>query len=1057
MNDFFVLRTPLLPVQTLLSLGCAIECNDDHIDEHAVERDRARTRQFLAALFRRSDVAEALHLASPSLSRAFDRWLSAPTERVDVSLLSYASRMTTRATPFGLFAGWSLGSIMTDNDLQLSPAESYRRRSSLDCGYLGELGAALASDPSSAPKLTVAPNDSLYFARGRWRYLRTRRGAIDRVTLVPDVALSEVLTYSRGGVTLSDLASRLRELDNTYDDAEIQEYVTELIAEEVLVRSVAPSVTGPNPVDSLVDTLTDAGAPTEILSPLRSVQRHLLDLDHAPPGRCADHIRAITDELSSLPFTPTSDDPLIRCDLHKPANARLSGEVLAAIRRGVDVLERVGDAARYDPLAFFSAEFTRRYGDREVPLCDALDSDCGIGFPGSPLAREVAGVESIVNGLRFGSSGESANTGFGQRDRLLAGWILDAAREGRHTMVLGDAEIEALDRATPKSLAGPVSCAALITVLAADSAAMNRGDYQLCLFGAEGPSGANLLGRFCRDGDDLLEEVREHLRQEESARPDAIFAEIVHLPTPRTGNVLTRPVLRDYEIPILARSGAPPDRQIALSDLRVSVRSGEITLRSERLGREVIPRLSTAHNFNGPGNIAMYRFLCALQYRGVRPHLSFTLGALDDAPFVPRVIYERYILSRARWNLSAAELAAVHQTCGVKRISAMQTLRSTRCLPRWVAVGDGADRALTVDLANPVFIDVVAHLARKHGHLQFVETFLDSACTPVVGPEGRYLHEIVVPFHRTPVQAPVRATPRHREPDLPPEDRSFQRDMFPGSEWLYLKLYTGPAGADIVLREAIAPFVTDELRNGRVDEWFYVRYGDPDWHLRVRMHGEGARLLGEVLPALTTELGRYQQNQLIWRVQTDTYQRETERYRGAAGMRLAEAAFYADSDAVVDLISRERSHGMARWQLAIVGVDRLLADLGLATAHRYEIVAAAQTRMAALLGVDRALRRELGTRFRQQRKVIDGLLTDPDESVLAPLARRGEALTAVGEELAGTVGTHHVADWISSVMHMHINRVMQMPISRQEFVIYDFLARHYRSVLGRRGVADSGR
>jgi hypothetical protein len=59
---------------------------------------------------------------------------------------------------------------------------------------------------------------------------------------------------------------------------------------------------------------------------------------------------------------------------------------------------------------------------------------------------------------------------------------------------------------------------------------------------------------------------------------------------------------------------------------------------------------------------------------------------------------------------------------------------------------------------------------------------------------------------------------------------------WPGSEWLYIKLFTGPATADQVLRR-IASVLTWALTAGGDDQWFFLRYGDPDWHLRLRIHG----------------------------------------------------------------------------------------------------------------------------------------------------------------------------------------------------------------------------
>lgn len=132
-----------------------------------------------------------------------------------------------------------------------------------------------------------------------------------------------------------------------------------------------------------------------------------------------------------------------------------------------------------------------------------------------------------------------------------------------------------------------------------------------------GPSGANLLARFRHADQRLAECVQAHVQAEEALPSGgAVFAEIVHLPEGRVGNVLCRPVLRRYEIPLLATPGVPVDRQLALSDLTVSVRDGRIVLRSRRLGAEVLPRLTSAHNFANPRSLKLYKFLCLLQHQG---------------------------------------------------------------------------------------------------------------------------------------------------------------------------------------------------------------------------------------------------------------------------------------------------------------------------------------------------------------------------------------------------------------------------------------------------------
>ena len=140
------------------------------------------------------------------------------------------------------------------------------------------------------------------------------------------------------------------------------------------------------------------------------------------------------------------------------------------------------------------------------------------------------------------------------------------------------------------------------------------GDDALSFEYAMGPSGAKLLGRFACGDDALRERVTEHLKDEEALRPHAIFAEIVHLPQGRLGNIAARPRLRLWEIPYLCRAGVDEAHQLTLDDLRVRVEaSGRVVLRSARLDREVLPRMTNAHN-HAAAELPVYRFLCALAF-----------------------------------------------------------------------------------------------------------------------------------------------------------------------------------------------------------------------------------------------------------------------------------------------------------------------------------------------------------------------------------------------------------------------------------------------------------
>ena len=72
--------------------------------------------------------------------------------------------------------------------------------------------------------------------------------------------------------------------------------------------------------------------------------------------------------------------------------------------------------------------------------------------------------------------------------------------------------------------------------------------------------------------DEGFRHTLEITEKESQMNPDIIFAEIVHLPQYRIGNVSLRPILRPYEITYLTRPGVSEDFEITLSDLFISIK-----------------------------------------------------------------------------------------------------------------------------------------------------------------------------------------------------------------------------------------------------------------------------------------------------------------------------------------------------------------------------------------------------------------------------------------------------------------------------------------------------
>ncbi len=1032
-------RTPLLPLTTLLEWS----------------GDASAARAYLASVLALPEVDEALFVASPSLHGAIASWRdkpgSAAGQRLETSLVKYVARMAGRATPFGLFSGISTGTFGAKTSIELAPRGDYRRRTRLDNDYLFVLCDELLKDPSVRERVTLRPNTSIYRIAGRLRYAAARLDGKERnyhlVSVTPTPYLDATLDRARDGAKLAELATPL--VDEEISLAEARAYIGELIDAQLLVPDLGVHITGPEPIDGLIAQLAGAGL-DDVAAKLDGVRRAIAAID---AGGLRNSPAAYTAIAASLEGLPAKVDlsRLFQVDMLKPGAITLGNRIAADLAQTIAALSRCSKFSD-GPLAEFRSAFLDRWEDQEVPLAHVLDEESGIGFErargpgaeGSPLLAK----------LGFPSRKAENSVTLRPIDQLLLRKLGTALAAGATEIVLDPKELDALEpTAEPAKL--PDAFATMIRIAGSpeDEA---RGELAINFEGTGGPSGARILGRFCHLSPELDAMVRAHHAAEEALHPDAVFAEIVHLNEGRIGNILCRPVLRAHEIVFLGLSGAPREHQITLDDLLVSVRGGRIVLRSKRLDREVIPRLSTAHNFR-QRSLGVYRFLCALAGQGAE-HVGFSWGPLAGAPFLPRVRINRVTVHRAQWRLETADLAEL--TAAVKAAAkqpgegrapiaaAVAALRDRHRLPRFVMIAEG-DNELPIDLDNPLLVAAFADELAGSSRVTLTEIFPAPDQLVARGPEGRFANEIVVTFSRK--RPATKAVTRAPAP-------STRRVFAPGSEWLYAKLYCGESTTDHVLRE-LAPAIRGAIEAGHASHWFFLRYADPDPHLRLRFAGDPRQLAASVLPALERATAPLIADGAMRRLVLDTYHRELERYGGDRGIELVEKLFHLDSECVLSIVELldGDAGGDARWRLALRGIDSMLDALGLTPDERAACVTMGRDSIGREHDADAAFWGRIGDRFTQERASLDLLFArDPardKDHDLEPgfelLAARDAAIAELAVELrrrdaAGEL-TPTLRDFAWSLVHMHANRLLHASQRSQEMVLYDFLRRLHQS------------
>lgn len=1053
---FFGFRTPLLPLAEFRAwsedLQAASLSENPDAFRQAYERDRQILREPLRQLVTRPEILEALQVASPNLVDSLPRWMSDPDgekgQRTELALVRYFARMCHRPTPFGLFASHGMGRTGTASCLEVPPLDQCVRRSRLDMSYLHDLAAAAWKSRGLRRTLRFRLNTSLYRLGGRVRLAETihREGVRmhNLVSLEEDACLRAVLAAAEAGATLDQLAGALAESQGVEPEVALA-YVHDLIDNQALVPDLEPPLTGPDPAQELMAKLAGDAETLGWAEALGRAREILGGLDARGLGGPIEAYAELVGVLRDLP-AEVDRGRLVQVDLFRSSPALSLGPAAqAAIAAAVQVLGQVS-LPPADPLAAFREAFLKRYDQRWVPLAEALDPEGGVGFSGAQGSGVVA--SPLLNGIALTDPvlpRDRQETAFSARDAYLLRLLGDLKAAGRKVLELGSVDLEALAQPAPAPLPHSFQC---MVELAGDSPeALEQGVFQILLHEGGGPSAARLFGRFCDGDPSLRREVEAHLRAEEACRPHAVFAEIVHLPQARAGNVARRPVLRAYEMPFLARSGADPDRWLRLEDLFVGLEGDRVVLWSKRLDREVVPRLSSALNYS-TGVVDLYRFLGCLQDQGLQSSLGFSWGALAREPWLPRVVHGRVILARAQWRLAKSQLRSVAQADGpAGRFHALKHLQSQLALPRWLLLADG-DNELPLDLDNPLMLEAFWGIVRTREEATLVEDFPGSQGLLATGPEGAYAQELILPFLAT-TEVPETALLRRVLTDAPILHG-------PGSEWLYAKLYTGQHTAEKALAGPIARLVEAMLDEGLADRWFFIRYADPEPHLRLRFHGRPDRLWREGLQRLRSMLDPLLRDGWIWRFQLDCYEPEWQRYGGGGNQERTEQVFQADSETAIAIASCEGGdQALAeRWVLALASVDGYFNSAGLDLPGRLKEVGARCAEFRAEYRQrEIPLHRQAARKFREERRRLESLFepSEPKSAALATgldLMRRRHAriqplFAAMREELAA-VG-NPVETLLASFIHMSVNRLLPSAQRIHEAFIYEFLERLYRA------------
>jgi thiopeptide-type bacteriocin biosynthesis protein len=968
----------------------------------------------------------ALFLANPEfyqiLSTKQFLWSDLnPRERT--TIIRYYNRISYRPTPFGSFASFNTVTWGDKRAISLSPPRRFKLHINID----HELSSRLANHFTSTDTYTnfYCANPAIYKWGKDFRFIKTSYSD-DKKKLFFDLESIEHNKLTHGIFEFLDGAFKPANDIIAYiialtdcDALTAGDYLVFLISANILMAKTAANIIGEDHLERVLKFSNNAGERRiqeliSILAQLKAVQladtKSLMDLTH--------QLRAVVEtgnEKVPKQFFYAGLEGTI-------SDGELSREYQIDITNGLKALSVLVVPQQQAYLNEFIKEFRVKYDKQKVPLLQALDPDIGIRYgsfvPGADIAllRDVKfqNLENTKSHLEWSMIHRV----------LLSKWNSNA--KDTDTIHLEESDITLLSPG--EALAAPQTLSVMFRVTEA-------GVYMESVGGITATA---LIGRFAAWSDDIFNLSHSLAEIEESANPNVIFADIGQLSDPHADNINRRPHSYRYEIPVNVVSTLPVEKQIPLSDLWISVIGNQLILESKSLDKVIVPRLSSAYNYNR-NQLSIFRFLCDMQYQGIQGSYAFSLeNFFPGMPNYPRVMYKGTVLCAAIWHLSAEEVKRLN---GLKKQDAIQMFKVRKeqiKLPAMVALSR-FDQQLVFNTENDAEIGFLLDTIKSSAHPVVLQEYLlpDKV---VVDYNGRKMVNqfLASLYHTNELFSGVTSNHQIR-------DGKVKSDFILGSKWLYLKLYCNPATSNDILSKKLLPFIK-QLDEAEVQSWFFIRYQDTGYHIRLRLKIR-EKSTGGVLRQLKNRLKDTINYHLIREYQADTYRREMERY-GADIIELVEDFFGGSSELVLRYINRTRlkSFKYSYHSLAFVSVEHLLQAFITDINDQIEFLEQMVNMFYSEFSLDKSLKIDLDQKYREIKTEISGLLSAENyyNSLDLDAAFNTYSLrTAKLAKRSSSFGLQRKTQLLADLIHMHLNRLFVDRPRNQELVVYYALYKYH--------------
>lgn len=777
------------------------------------------------------------------------------------SFINYLLRSSSRATPYGLTASFSIFENSSNNDSSKSKFVVRIEPSS-------ELLSVIINEVENT-------NEFIEFAKIKLHPISIQR----KKQIIFPYRGDENTSLKVANLNLNELNAKLFDICNErfvpvkvlysqltkeFNDLKLSEFlgfVKRLLNENFLVSDYRLSQSTPSPIDHLVNKVENLKDNSQNIS---TFLEKLKEINHLMQDTS---INNLMDNLNRLENYFEQKKFLEEIDCKEAYNILLYKNYTSK-KNNSNTLEKINQLSNILP-------YLVNWSPNTLVTKDAVEYfQEKFGSQLVPLKELVYNTDT----LSYLDNKNKNDTNFWNENvRILNELIFDSILKGDKVVSITDNIIDRMEHPKNKKEYKKPEGFELIYYEADKQLIIEKG------FGSNAIGRVN--GRFLNSlNQDLklkyLNETKEMVEND-----TAVYAEVTCTPVAhKIANISRAPIPYDYEI-ALNTASSTDKYSIELDDLYIGSSNEQLYLWSKSLQKRVIPRQSHAASLKSHFP-EIYIFLIKLGLSDQSLINNFCFTNFSTFPKIPEIRYRNIVLKRAEWNLNTEIINNLH--AGKDIISALKKWKNKYEIPDIIGLSSG-EAPTIFNLKNNLHLELLQKILKKNLNRIDIYTFIDVTYQLKNNAFSQNISQIAYINNNVTYLNGQNTKRVYNKETLSLND-----------DWIYFKIYFNKFYKHyhmIYIKEIF-------LLNKNIKNWHFVNYKDEKEHIRVRVQLSELKNQWKITKMILEHLDKLIAEKIVDDYNINNFEPEYNRYGGKENFDDILEWFKIDSEMTLSILEK---------------------------------------------------------------------------------------------------------------------------------------------------------